>query len=205
MEKEEGINVVVSGNNGTVVSVKNRESSLLGRKIEGCLLAVHTISSLDDAIDLANSSPSPLTASFIFSALPAAKYMSQFISANASFINQAPTELLVGPVAPADYPVSLKTRYSRAMFEIPRTQIVQTTRDTEIVNAVLRDSDLAQLKELRKRATVVLPPTGQKEGGSIGFFEQGIITGGLIVMTPILTTVVALGYFGVSAALRRVR
>lgn len=74
-----------------------------------------------------------------------------------------------------------------------------------VLNDALRGSDSQSLLQLRQRAATPLPPTGQREGKAIRFFEQGLITGGLIVAMPILTSAAAMGYYGISAALKRMR
>lgn len=50
-----------------------------------------------------------------------------------------------------------------------------------------------------------LPPTGQKPGYHIGFFEQGIITGMATILLPAALGTLALAAFGVRSAVRYVR
>ncbi|KAK5112833.1 hypothetical protein LTR16_005327, partial [Cryomyces antarcticus] len=85
--------IVASGTNGAILDVERRESQLLRRKVSECCLVVHSVRSLDDAIDLANSNED-LLASYLFATPAAGKYLSQFIRSNVSFVNHIPVELL---------------------------------------------------------------------------------------------------------------
>jgi acyl-CoA reductase-like NAD-dependent aldehyde dehydrogenase len=54
VKKEGGARIVSSGANGAILDVESRGSSLLRQKIDSSCLAVHAVSSMDDAIDLSN-------------------------------------------------------------------------------------------------------------------------------------------------------
>jgi acyl-CoA reductase-like NAD-dependent aldehyde dehydrogenase len=71
-----------------------RNSKILGKKLSVPILAIHPITSLDDAIDFANNTNHPLLASYIFADPPAAKYLNQFIDAHLSLVNHIPVDLL---------------------------------------------------------------------------------------------------------------
>jgi tetrahydromethanopterin S-methyltransferase subunit G len=49
-----------------------------------------------------------------------------------------------------------------------------------------------------KEAVAPLPETGQRAGKRIGFFEQGIITGGVITLVSFMATVATAGFYTVS-------
>ena len=91
---EDGVTELVSGAKGSIFLVKQRTCALMSKKINEPLLLIHAISSLDDAIDLANSGDGPLLASYFFAAPAAAKYLSQFIESYVSCTNQIPIDLL---------------------------------------------------------------------------------------------------------------
>lgn len=54
VKKEGGARIVTSGTNGAILDIDRRSSSLLGQKIDSPCLAVHAVSSMDDAIDVSN-------------------------------------------------------------------------------------------------------------------------------------------------------
>lgn len=54
VKKEGGARIVTSGSNGAILDIERRSSSLLRQKIDNSCLAVHAVSSMDDAIDLSN-------------------------------------------------------------------------------------------------------------------------------------------------------
>jgi hypothetical protein len=66
----------------------------LQRKFSEPVLVLHSISSLDDAIDFTNKGGSPLLATYLFANPAAAKYLSQFIDNYLSLVNQISPELL---------------------------------------------------------------------------------------------------------------
>lgn len=54
VRKEGGARIVTSGSNGAILDVDRRSSFLLRQKMTSPCLAVHAVSSMDDAIDLSN-------------------------------------------------------------------------------------------------------------------------------------------------------
>jgi len=60
---------------------------------------------------------------------------------------------------------------------------------------ILGDTNTAKADKLWREAIAPLPSTKQKPGFKIGFFEQGIITGGLITLVSLVATVSTLGYY----------
>jgi len=71
-----------------------RDNLILSEKINEPLLLVIPISSLDDAIDTANTSDSSLLAAYFFADAKAAKYLSQFVMSDVSLTNHIPPQLL---------------------------------------------------------------------------------------------------------------
>lgn len=173
------------------------------------------MTSLEDAIDFLNSSldtsASPLgssyLASYIFAQPPTAKYLSQFIRADASFINMIPSALLIGPAAPSfpHQPLNVNHRYTPEMFSACRPQAANdTTASRQLDHALFAagdasssEKDALSASQLADLATMPLKPTGQPlQHARIGFFEQGIITGLGLAATPILLGIGTGAWFG---------
>ena len=100
----------------------------------------------------------------------------------------------VGPVVPLSYRVDLHTRYTTQHFEIPRPQVVNPTINTTIAKAILEGEPVQSDRRLQE-ILAPLPAIQQRPGHKIGYFEQGIITGGLITLTSLITIVSAAGYW----------
>ena len=197
---------LVSGASGSVIHVKQRTSPLLTRKIGEAVLLVHAISSLDDAIDLSNSSTTePLLAAYFFAAPAAAKYLSQFINAHVTCSNEIPADLLVGPAAPIGFPVSIQARYSKTMFSVPRPEYINYLARTGAVANVLDGAEADAERKLREEAQKPLPPTGQRPGKAIGFFEQGLLVGATVLTTTTITGLALVGYYMIPKLIRRGR
>jgi hypothetical protein len=60
---------------------------------------------------------------------------------------------------------------------------------------VILDNNTSKADTLWREAIAPLAPTKQRPGFKIGFFEQGIITGGLITLASLVATVSTLGYY----------
>ncbi|KAK1142487.1 hypothetical protein N8T08_007849 [Aspergillus melleus] len=199
--KDKGARVVVSGSGWGVVEVLDRQSALL-QKVNEKVLLVHSVTSLDDAIDF-GSSMAPLAATYAFAAPSSAKYLTQFIDAHVSWINHVPTDMLIGPQIPTNTPFASQTRYSTSLLQTPRPQVLHETNNTSLVRAALSSSN-SQRATVWNAALVPLPRTGQKAGWRIGFFEQGIITGGVITLFSVVVSLSTLGYYAFGVV-RRIR
>lgn len=53
-----------------------------------------------------------------------------------------------------------------------------------------------------REALVPLPAIGQRSGKAIGFFEQGIITGGVITLFTFVASISTMGIYGYAAVRR---
>ncbi|RMZ77477.1 hypothetical protein DV738_g4397, partial [Chaetothyriales sp. CBS 135597] len=153
------------------------------QKINEPLLAIHPISSLDDAIDTAQatataSAHNSLLALYLFADPKAAKYLSQFISADLSLTNHVPPQLLVGPAAPLQYPVSISGRYTNEMFSSPCPELVVPTEKSRLWMRYL-DGQISQQEADKVKAELAKPlgDIGEPEGKATGFFEQGFHLG----------------------------
>ncbi|KAL4803139.1 Aldehyde/histidinol dehydrogenase [Aspergillus unguis] len=198
--KDPSARVLVSGSDWGVVEVHDRASPLLKRegKIGEKVLLLHPVSSLDDAIDFANDFGT-LAATYAFAAPDSAKYITQFIDAHLSFINHLPTDLLIGPAFPTNIPVpeTLATRYTASSFQLPRPQFTTQSPTASLVQKIL-DNPASERTKAWTEAISPLPPTRQKNGPRIGFFEQGIITGGTITLTSFVAVVSTVGWYTIS-------
>ncbi|KAL4876677.1 Aldehyde/histidinol dehydrogenase [Aspergillus karnatakaensis] len=194
--KDPSARVLVSGSGWGVVEVHDRSSPLLQKKVEEKVLILHPVSSMDDAIDYTVSF-GPLAATYSFAAPSSSKYLTQFIDAHISFINHVPLEFLIGPAAPTGSPATRETRYSPSLFQTPRPQFVSESSNASLVRWVLDKPRSKEATEAWKEAVSPLPSTGLKAGKRIGFFEQGIITGGVITLFSFVATVGTLGYYAV--------
>jgi hypothetical protein len=73
------------------------------------------------------------------------------------------------------------------MFSVSRPQFISTlSPDLVLVSKVLLGDHDAKSSYLLSKANEPLKPTKQKAGREIGFFERGIISGGLFVFLPVL-------------------
>jgi hypothetical protein len=202
---EDSATELVCGVSGSVIHVKQRSSSLLKRKIGEPVLVIHAISSLDDAIDLANAGAESLLAAYLFAAPAAAKYLSQFINAHVTCTNGIPPDLLVGPAAPIGFPVSINARYSKAMFSIPRPEYITFPARSDTIAKALDGDGRDSERKLREEAQKALPPTGQPPGRAVGFFEQGLLTGATILAASTVAGLAMAGYFILPKLVRRLR
>lgn len=92
------------------------------------------------------------------------------------------------------------------MFTVPRPSYISAPSQTSnlLTTILTSPSTTISVVELDKEALAELPPTGQKPGHHIGFFEQGIITGMATVLLPAAVGTLALAAFGVRSAVRYV-
>jgi hypothetical protein len=90
------------------------------------------------------------------------------------------------------------------MFEVPRPQFIQFAGEqSETLRKALAaaEPDL----ELHNMAVAPLPALNRRPGKAVGFFEQGLLTGVVALMVPVMTGAVVLGYYGIRVAQRRMR
>lgn len=138
-------------------------------------------------------------ATYTFAAPAAAKYVSESINAQVAWINHVPHNMLVGPAIPINHSVTLGTRYTPSMFEVSRPQVLHRTSDAIMTKVLLDTRREPQFNPSFRGLFLPLPPIGQHPGYHIGFFEQGIITGGLLSVSSIIAIVAATGYWAFKA------
>ncbi|KAL3437032.1 Aldehyde/histidinol dehydrogenase [Aspergillus tetrazonus] len=198
--KDPSARVLVAGSGWGVVEVHDRQSALLQRKekIAEKVLILHPVSSLDDAIGFCAGFET-LAATYAFADPPSAKYLTQYIDAHISFINHLPVDLLIGPAYPitTQPPADRSTRYNAANFLVPHPQFVTESASSTLVRSVLDKPTSAEAVKVWDDALKLLPPTEQRSGKRIGFFEQGILTGVGITLFSVIGVVGAVGYYSV--------
>ncbi|KAF2014098.1 hypothetical protein BU24DRAFT_481469 [Aaosphaeria arxii CBS 175.79] len=171
----------------------NRSHQLARTKVPSSrIVLVHSVTSLDDSIDFLGTDAQqeiPIATLYLFSGEREAKYLSQYIVSQATYVNHIPAQLVVGPRTPFDYAINLHQRYTRDMFEFPSPQIVPSKRShltstiftkASFIDSVAREA----LKDIR-----------QPKSGAWGFFEQGIVIGAFVYLLPMFSiTITGVGY-----------
>ncbi|KAH8696272.1 Aldehyde/histidinol dehydrogenase [Talaromyces proteolyticus] len=181
-ESKDNLNVIISGENGSIVEIKDRTQVLVGRQIDSRVISIYRITSLDDAIDLCNGFQTPLEASYVFAAVAETNYLSRFIDARISCINHIPCELMVGPFAP-EHPTiapSPSPRYSPALFRLPRPRFSHASQMSILClkSAISRSTKVLDPWS-RPILQTALPAIKQGDGNSVGFFDQAFIMVGI--------------------------
>ncbi|TLD08083.1 hypothetical protein PspLS_10587 [Pyricularia sp. CBS 133598] len=197
--------IVSTGDLGTVLTVEARDSFLMSSsapKVSQPVLAIHAVTSMDDAIDAAGRD---LLAAYVFTKNPAnAKYVTQFLDSAAAYVNHVPPRLLVGPAAARGHPIDPESAApSTDMFTVPRPVYVgKRGRDLggdKVLSQVVGGGDasaavMAEMaRDLGKEMPALTRPLNQV---GINFFEQGILTGAVLFFGTILTGVGFAGYHG---------
>ncbi|MCJ1472615.1 hypothetical protein MMC13_001264 [Lambiella insularis] len=189
-EKSEDIRVVTRGSRGSILYIQNRESALLRQKINGPVLLVHPISSLDDGIEVSKlEREQTLAASYVFAALPEANYLANSIDAHISSVNHIPAELLVGPVAPLHHHPAPTPRYAPFMFQESRPQLLHKSTMTCLFETETTDSKRFSAA-VAEPLTAPLPPKGRRHKNPLDFFLTGLLTSAVLIVVP---SIVGLG------------
>ncbi|KAH7016424.1 Aldehyde/histidinol dehydrogenase [Microdochium trichocladiopsis] len=196
---EEGSATIISSNpEATIVEVSGRDSVLLKSKISEPCLVLHSVKSIDDAIDTAPRHGT-LAATYIFAKPDPAKYIGQFVDSSIVFVNQIPPQLLFGPIAPSNSPynLALSSPYTTTLFSVPKPQHMVPTPLSETIAAIMSNPHSTAVV-LDPKA---LPPVKRlKNRLAPGFFEQGIVTGGLLLLSVVLSCTGWVGYLAFRAA-----
>jgi len=150
---------------------------------------------MDDAIDLANKS-GRLLATYVFTSPASAKYLGQFVNASAVYVNHIPTQMLFGPAAPLAQPFGLDgIRYPIESLSLPKPQYINQILDSGKLVDILAGSDYGALSDLQKDATSgVWEMKRPRKAVQMGYFEQGIQTGGMLFLSSILSLGGYIGY-----------
>lgn len=181
--------VVLQESKMAVVELRARDQALFARKMEAPVLVVHTVRSLDDAIDfIGHTAKEPCLAAYHFANAASAKYLSQFVDSEVSFINHVPREILVGPAFPTTHAVDPSRRYPVSLFTKPRPAFVspQSSNSVQLVSALTSPSN-SSAKALLQEAMTPLVAMKRSEGGGVGFFEQGFLMNASLVLVTVLS------------------
>jgi aldehyde dehydrogenase (NAD+) len=197
--------VVTQGSNGAFVDLSNLSS--IPAKSNSAVFAVSATTSLEHAISLIDEdseSISGLLAGYYFGTSSAGRYLSQFIKADASFVNHIPYRLLLGPAAPAYHSIDVDARYTKAQFARPSPAFITTANSHTALVKVLRGKDARKAAtEALSKATQEIKEKKRAEWIAIGYFEQGILIGLSLYGIPLLTCIGTGLFFGVRAGLSR--
>jgi acyl-CoA reductase-like NAD-dependent aldehyde dehydrogenase len=178
--------ILMSGSEGKVVLLKSRDSGLIYQKLNSAVLLLLPISSMDDAIDLLNSEELPLSANYVYASPPAAKYITQFVRSEVSFVNHIPADLLIGGAGPNGWQLSVHPRYTPEMFSQPSPVLINSTSRSEAVASLVSLSSSRQQKKFEKALDATLTPIKEPFGPTIGFFEQGFLFNATLILSSIV-------------------
>ncbi|KAI4617380.1 hypothetical protein J4E80_005583 [Alternaria sp. BMP 0032] len=199
------LNTITQGDNGAVVELTNLSS--LPSKSPQPVFCVSAITSLEHAISLVEDDLDPqqsLLAAYHFGTPSTGKYLSQFVNADASFTNNIPFRLLLGPAAPSFQPVDVEKRYTAQHFTRISPAYIAAPASQATMSKVLSGKDSKKAAaELLSKATQEIKEKKRAESIAIGYFEQGIFIGLGVYGIPILTCIGSALFFGVRAGLRR--
>ena len=146
-----------------------------------------------------------------------AKYTCQFLDTAVSYVNQIPTQLLCmslipsalttrlltssdSPIAPAGSPPQANTNaiYTEDLFSRPKPKYLSKSSTDEKLTKILGTSTASDLRALEVEATRRLPEMKRRlKGTQLGFFEQGIVTSLVFVLTTLVSGTGLLGYYGI--------
>ena len=198
-----GAETIISGSKGNVVIVNDRKSSVLKKHINEPLLVLHSVTSMDDAIDFINTkTEEPLAALLVFGSPEVGKYASQFIDSHLCCVNDVPVELLVAPLTPVGFATQLGKPYRTKMFSIPKPQLIQFGKRSAKLAAMLDNNDGKEAVKLRKQAQGTDTKVKHPAGHAVGFFEQGLMLGVSVALTTIVSSAVVLFKYGIPAIRR---
>lgn len=103
-------------------------------------------------------------------------------------------------MAPKDQPLNPASlsRYEDRHFTLPKAQFIDDSanKHSRIIEEALFQTSAKALAALDAEATATLKETVRpKKGGDIGFFNQGIVTGGVVVLSTVLSGTGFLCYY----------
>ena len=176
--------------NGTVSTPISKMTirQAMTSKLDQSVILVQPTRSLDDAINLLDEAKTaPYPAAYHFSDYKSAKYLSQFVDAEVTFVNHIPRRLLLGSALPAGSAFDLESRYPASLFTLPRPAYAKPSGGDEKLAAVLQSGDGSAAQELLKQAREPLRVMKRSEGGGVGFFEQGFLMNASFILVGALT------------------
>ena len=199
------LNIVTQGDNGAILELSN--PCALPPKSSQPMFCISSMTSLEHAISIIDEDSEPqdtLLAAYHFGTSQAGKYLSQFINADASFVNHVPFRLLLGPAAPSFHPIDVEMRYTTRQFTRSSLAfIIAPSAQTDISDVLTSNGARKAAAQLLSKATQEIREKKRPECIAIGNFEQGILVGLGVYGIPLATCVGASLFFGVRAGLRR--
>jgi murein endopeptidase len=76
--------------------------------------------------------------------------------------------------------------------------MLSETENTALMRTVLNTADQQNANAAWQAVLEPLPSANQRQGYHIGFFEQGVFTGGLVALFSSAATISAVGYYGLT-------
>ncbi|KAK2000353.1 hypothetical protein LX36DRAFT_689478 [Colletotrichum falcatum] len=169
-----------------LVDIKDKSALLLDMKISGRFLPIATCSGLVDSV-YTHEFDNPLLAAYFFAGPEEAKYLAQHLPAHISFVNQIPSNLLLGPAAPISHEPAFAFRYSKDMFSVARPQLIERPDGPfKKVEQLLTSSGAVTAQSLHMLALTPLRPTNQPGNHRLGFFERGFVVSASLVLSVLL-------------------
>ncbi|KAK4612274.1 4,4'-diaponeurosporen-aldehyde dehydrogenase [Fulvia fulva] len=182
------LGVVLQDLDFAVVDTADRDS-LLSQRTDASIMVIHSIKSLDDAIDLVGSSTEDsCLAAYHFGNPATGQYLAQFIASETAYINHIPRELLVGPVVPSGLGLIATERDPTKLFSLRRPAFITPATGSKALADVLGGQSPRLLLE---DATTPLAEFKRHPAGGVGFFEQGFLINAGIIVSIFLTVSVA--------------
>lgn len=112
------------------------------------------------------------------------------------------------PMAPLQTSVDPETHtpYNEKLFSQPKAQfVVPSTQDTRLAS-VLQQASAERLRVFAQEALAKLPVVKRKTQGitHIGFFDKGVFTGGILLLSTVLSVTGVATYYGFGLVRSRV-
>ncbi|KAI0406340.1 aldehyde dehydrogenase [Xylaria palmicola] len=185
---------LVSSAKSAIVEVDDRSALANFSKVRHKSLYIHSFSSLDDAIEVANNLESGISlATYVFADWKTCKYVLQFVEADIGLANIVPAELLVGPALPRGHIVGISPRYTTSLFSVPRPKYAKKSGLALELEEILGATDSTTQESVLARN---LSPESRVPIKHIpGYFERGVIVGGIATVSPILLGLSAATYY----------
>lgn len=103
-------------------------------------------------------------------------------------------------MAPANSAIHPETYlpYSEEVFSKPKAQFVAVSTQDTLLARVLHQASPQQLSALAQEALAKLPVVKRRNQGitHIGFFNQGVFTGGVLLLSTVLGVTGMCSYYG---------
>lgn len=163
------LRIILQGSQLTVVDLTTRNRDLFDTDFDAPILIVHSIKSLEDAIDLVamTSKTTPLAA-YHFGNPATGKYLAQFVDAAISLVNHIPRELLVGPAFPAGHPIDLSNKYPVDLFSRARPAFINPSKTTRDLSVALSSKDKSAAHKILEQTKLPFAGMKRNPGGSFG-------------------------------------